>query len=167
MCIAPGSCLNATYFPNCVLILVASWSIPGLKHKCSNARSKNFDWSIHSISTWFDQDYLSANVFSLPGMWAARRFFLWIIACSQNFITWWWHSIECDVTVLLMQWIAVVLSDMTLMCLWLVLTNDFWSSKIIFSSRTLICISFSSRSHAPPVHTLPMEAPQPLREASV
>ena len=45
--IAPRSDLNAAFFPNCVLILVANRSISGLKHKCSNSRFKNFDWSIH------------------------------------------------------------------------------------------------------------------------
>ena len=41
------------------------------------------------------------------------------------------------------------------------------ASKIVFSSRTLIHISFSSGSHAPTMETLPMEAHQPSSEASV
>ena len=52
--IDPGSGLNDAYLPNGVLISVENRSISGLKHKCSNARF--FDCSIHSVSTWFDQD---------------------------------------------------------------------------------------------------------------
>ena len=43
-----------------------------------------------------------------------------------------------------MQWIAVLLSEMLLMCLWLVFKNDFGANKIAFSSRTLTMISFST-----------------------
>ena len=54
------------------------------------------------------------------------------------------------------------------MCLRLVFTNDFGASNIgFFISRTLIYINFSSGSHALSVDILPMEAPQPSREASV
>ena len=76
MYIVPGSSLNAACLPNCVLILVAKRSISGLTHKCSNARFKKFDRSIHSVSTWFYLDSLSATVFSFPGIWAAERWFL-------------------------------------------------------------------------------------------
>ena len=138
MDIAPRSGLNAAYLPNCVLIFVAKRSVSGLKHKCSNARFKNFDWSTHSVSTWLDRDSLSATVFSFPGMWAAERWFLLIIAYSQIARTWWWHSIECDVPILLIQWITVVLSDMVLMCLWLVFTNDFRASKIYYIWETYL-----------------------------
>ena len=43
--------------------ICASRSISGLKHKCSNARFKTIDWSIHSVPTWFDRDSLLANDF--------------------------------------------------------------------------------------------------------
>ena len=93
-------------------------------------------------------------------VWAAERWFLWLITHYQIFRTWWWHSIECDVPNLLMQWIAVVMSDMTLMCLWLVFTNNVKATKIAFSSRILICIGFSFGNHALPLDTSPMEALQ-------
>ena len=100
---------------HCVLVLVANRSISGLKHKCS----------IASIQYQHDLIY------------AAKRLFSRIIAYSQILRTWWWHSIERDVSILLMQWIAVVLSDMILMCLWLLFTNDFRASKIAFCFKDI------------------------------
>ena len=44
---------------------------------------ENFDWSIHSESTWFDRDFLSATMFSFPGILAAERWFYWIIALPK------------------------------------------------------------------------------------
>ena len=67
--VAPGSSLNAPKFSNSALILVVNKSISGLRHKCSNVRFKKINWIIHSVSTWFDRDSLSATVFSFPGMW--------------------------------------------------------------------------------------------------
>ena len=66
-----------------------------------------------------------------------------------------------------MKRIAVVLSDMILMRLSLVFTNDFRANKIAFSVRALICIILSSERHAPSVDTLPLEAPQPSSKLSV
>ena len=40
MHITPGSDINATYLPNCLLILKANRSISGLKHRYSNTDSK-------------------------------------------------------------------------------------------------------------------------------
>ena len=73
--IAAGSDLNAAYLSNCALALSANKSISGLKHKCSYARFKNFDWSIHSVSTGFGGDFLSVTVFSCSRMRAAGRGF--------------------------------------------------------------------------------------------
>ena len=169
--------------PNSVLILVVNRSIYGLRHKCSNPRFKKINWSIHSVSARFDRDSLSATVFSFAGMWhcvksvqirtrnnslfghfsrsvSCWKMVSWLITHYQIFRTWWWHSIECDVPNLLMQWIAVVMSDMTLMCLWLVFTNDVKATKIAFSSRILMCIGFSFGNHALPLDTSPMEALQ-------
>ena len=58
--------------------------------------------------------------------------------------------------ILLMYWIVAVLSDMILICLWLVFTNDFKAVENAFSPRILICITFLCGSYAPRVDTLPM-----------
>ena len=96
----------------------------------------------------FDRQYLSTTAFSFRALWAAERWFLWIIAHFQSSKTSRWHSIKCDVPILLMQWIVVVLSGMILMCLRLIFTNNFSASQFAFSSRTLTCISFSYGRHA-------------------
>ena len=151
-----------------MLILVANKSTGGIKLKALTILLVTVLSRDHSVLWFWFLDSKSASWFKMPGMCSAEIMFPLSKHQCQISDAMMLHSRDLLPPLALIYDTEQVLSHLTLICFPLTsLHNDLRPKRIAFSSRTLMCIVFSSLLQLPPVLQSALTAPHACKLLSV